>query len=153
MEASFGHVCLRCFFAWNHTPSGPLGKYEILQLIKCSTPAVVVLTCYKTSYTLQASSFKKKCLHSISSADSSLRGYLIKRILARHSGCTGKIGKAKLLTPDYAELLCRVALVRTDDSEESSASIIRMTRIGELRTLAVTSNRRTLRKNMLVIMR
>jgi hypothetical protein len=42
----------------------------------------------------------------------------------------------------------RVALVRTDVSEELSASIIRLTRIGELgTTLAVTSNRRTLRRN------
>jgi hypothetical protein len=41
-----------------------------------------------------------------------------------------------------------VALVRTDVSEELSASIIRVTRIGELgTTLAVTSNRRTLRRN------
>jgi hypothetical protein len=40
-----------------------------------------------------------------------------------------------------------VALVRTDVSEELSASIIRMTRIDELGTLAVTSNRRTLRRN------
>jgi hypothetical protein len=39
-------------------------------------------------------------------------------------------------------MLCRVALVRTDVSEELSASIIRVTRIDELRTLAVTSNRR-----------
>jgi hypothetical protein len=38
-----------------------------------------------------------------------------------------------------------VALVRTDFSEERSASIIRVTTIVELgRTLAVTSNRRTL---------
>jgi hypothetical protein len=37
-----------------------------------------------------------------------------------------------------------VALVRTDVSEELSASFIRVTRIGELgTTLAVTSNRRT----------
>jgi hypothetical protein len=44
-------------------------------------------------------------------------------------------------------MLRRVALVRTDVSEERSASIIRVTRIGELgTTLAVTSNRRTLRK-------
>jgi hypothetical protein len=43
-------------------------------------------------------------------------------------------------------MLCRVALVRTDVSEERSASIIRVIRIGELRTkLAATSNRRTLR--------
>jgi hypothetical protein len=39
----------------------------------------------------------------------------------------------------------RVALVRTDVSEERSASFISVTRIGELGTLAVTSNRRTLR--------
>jgi hypothetical protein len=42
-------------------------------------------------------------------------------------------------------MLRRVALVRTDVSEELSASFIRVTRIGELGTaLAVTSNRRTL---------
>jgi hypothetical protein len=41
-----------------------------------------------------------------------------------------------------------VALARTDVSEELSASIIRVTRIGELGTLAVTSNRRTLRRNI-----
>jgi uncharacterized protein YjbK len=40
-----------------------------------------------------------------------------------------------------------VALVRTDVSEELSASIIRVTRIGEVGTLAVTSNRSTLRRN------
>jgi hypothetical protein len=41
--------------------------------------------------------------------------------------------------------LRRVALIRTDVSEEFSASIIRVTRIGELgTTLAITSNRRTL---------
>jgi hypothetical protein len=45
-------------------------------------------------------------------------------------------------------LLRRVALVRTDVSEELNASFIRVTRIGELGgTLAVTSNRRTLRRN------
>jgi hypothetical protein len=42
-------------------------------------------------------------------------------------------------------MLRHVALVRTDVSEELSASFIRMTRIGELgTTLAVTSNRRML---------
>jgi hypothetical protein len=42
-------------------------------------------------------------------------------------------------------MLHRVALVRTDVSEELSAPFIRVTRIGELgTTLAVTSNRRTL---------
>jgi hypothetical protein len=45
-------------------------------------------------------------------------------------------------------MLRHVALVRTDVSEELSASFIRVARIGELgTTLAVTSNRRTLRRN------
>jgi hypothetical protein len=44
--------------------------------------------------------------------------------------------------------LRRVALVRTDVSEEPGASFIRVTEIGELRTTqAVTNNRRTLRRN------
>jgi hypothetical protein len=48
-------------------------------------------------------------------------------------------------------MLRRVDLVRIDVSEELGASIIRVTRIGELgTTLAVTSNRRTLRRNMFV---
>jgi hypothetical protein len=37
-------------------------------------------------------------------------------------------------------MLRRVALVRTDVSAELSASIIRVTRIGQVGTLAVTSN-------------
>jgi hypothetical protein len=46
-------------------------------------------------------------------------------------------------------MLRRVALVRTDVSEELSASFIRVTMIGELgTTLAITSNRRTLRRNI-----
>jgi hypothetical protein len=45
-------------------------------------------------------------------------------------------------------MLRRVALVRTDVSEEFSASFNRVTRIGELgTTLDVTSNRGTLRRN------
>jgi hypothetical protein len=45
-------------------------------------------------------------------------------------------------------VLCHVALVRTDVSDELNASFIRVTRIGELgTTLAVTSNRCTLRRN------
>jgi hypothetical protein len=45
-------------------------------------------------------------------------------------------------------MLRRVAIVRTDVSEELSSSFIRVTKIGELgTTLAVTSNRRTLRRN------
>jgi hypothetical protein len=47
-----------------------------------------------------------------------------------------------------SRMLRPVALVRTDVSEELSASFIRVTGIGELGTmLAVTSNRRTLRRN------
>jgi hypothetical protein len=46
-------------------------------------------------------------------------------------------------------MLRRVALVKTDVSEELRASFIRVTRIGELgNTLAVTSNRRKLRRNI-----
>jgi hypothetical protein len=46
-------------------------------------------------------------------------------------------------------MLRRVTLVKTDVSEEFSASLFRVTRIGELgTTLTVTSNRRTLRKNV-----
>jgi hypothetical protein len=45
-------------------------------------------------------------------------------------------------------MLRRVALVRTDISEERSASYIRVTRIGVLgTTLAVTSNQSTLQRN------
>jgi hypothetical protein len=44
-------------------------------------------------------------------------------------------------------MLRRIVLVRTDVSKELSASFIRVTRIGEIETmLAVTSNRRTLRR-------
>jgi hypothetical protein len=45
-------------------------------------------------------------------------------------------------------MLRRVALVRTDVSEELSSSIIRVTKIGELGTLALTSNGRKLRRMM-----
>jgi hypothetical protein len=45
-------------------------------------------------------------------------------------------------------MLRRMAQVRTDVSEELSAPFISVTRIGELgTTLAVTGNRRTLRRN------
>jgi hypothetical protein len=49
-------------------------------------------------------------------------------------------------------MLRRVVLVRFDVSEELSASITKVTRISELgTTLAVTSNRRTLRRNTLSV--
>jgi hypothetical protein len=49
-------------------------------------------------------------------------------------------------------ILRRVALVRTDVSEELGASFIRVTRTGELgTTLAVTSNRRTLQTNFFAV--
>jgi hypothetical protein len=45
-------------------------------------------------------------------------------------------------------MLCRVALVKTDVSEERNASFIGVTRIGELvAMLAVTSSRNMLRRN------
>jgi hypothetical protein len=47
-----------------------------------------------------------------------------------------------------------VAFVRIDITEELSTSFIKVTRIGELRrTLAVTSNRRTLRRNLRCVRR
>jgi hypothetical protein len=49
----------------------------------------------------------------------------------------------------YSGMLRRVALVRTDVSEELSAPFIRVTRIDELgTTLALTSNRCTLRRSL-----
>jgi hypothetical protein len=45
-------------------------------------------------------------------------------------------------------MLHRVALVRTDVSQEPRASFIRVTKIGELgSTQAATSNRRTMQRN------
>jgi hypothetical protein len=50
-------------------------------------------------------------------------------------------------------LLRRVALVRTDVSEEPGASLISVTKICEIGTkLAVTSNRRTLQRNNIHIL-
>jgi hypothetical protein len=48
-------------------------------------------------------------------------------------------------------MLRRVALVRTNVSEERIASIIRVTRIVELGMLAVSSNRNTLQSNAITI--
>jgi hypothetical protein len=47
-------------------------------------------------------------------------------------------------------ILCRVALVRTDVSEDRIAFIVRLRRLGELGIrLAVNSNRRKLRRKLL----
>jgi hypothetical protein len=52
----------------------------------------------------------------------------------------------------FSGMLRSVALVRRELSEELSASINRMTRIGELGTTqAATSNRRTLRINLVFV--
>jgi hypothetical protein len=72
--------------------------------------------------------------------------FVVIRILCKIWGFHGR---------DYEEwrLLgcCVVALAITDVSEERNASIIKVTRIGELgTTLAVTSNRRQLRRNTIV---
>jgi hypothetical protein len=48
-------------------------------------------------------------------------------------------------------MLRRVAVVRIDVSKKLSASIITVTRIGELGTLTVTSNRSTLRRTTNII--
>jgi hypothetical protein len=48
-------------------------------------------------------------------------------------------------------MLRLLALVKTDISEEHTASIIRVTRIGELWSLAVISNRRTLRRHVVFL--
>jgi hypothetical protein len=50
-------------------------------------------------------------------------------------------------------MLRRVALVRTDDSGERNASTIWVTIIGELGTLALTSNRSTLRRNSVTLVK
>jgi hypothetical protein len=67
--------------------------------------------------------------------------------MSRNGGCdcfdteVSMDAKRKIVS---SRMLRRVALVRTDVSEELSVSFIRMKGIGELRTtLAVTSNRRT----------
>jgi hypothetical protein len=48
-------------------------------------------------------------------------------------------------------MLRRVALISTDVSMERSASMIRVIRIGEIGTLIQNSNRRTLRRNTIVL--
>jgi hypothetical protein len=53
-----------------------------------------------------------------------------------------------------SDMLLRVALIRTDDLEERNVSMIKVIRFGEQGTTSVvTSNRRTLRRNMSVLTR
>jgi hypothetical protein len=67
------------------------------------------------------------------------------------SGLTGEAEDRQIsgyMHGPNVEMLRRVAIVRTDVSAELSVSFIRVTRIDELgTTLAVTSNRCTLRRN------
>jgi hypothetical protein len=64
------------------------------------------------------------------------------------------MGAENILGMAYSGILRRVALVRTDVREEFSASIIRVTRIGELgKMLAITDNRRTLQRNLRSMLR
>jgi hypothetical protein len=67
--------------------------------------------------------------------------------LTVHGSTTLYLNSGLLRRMPSSGTLRRVALVITDVSEERSASIIRVTRIGELGTLPVTSNRSTLLVN------
>jgi hypothetical protein len=67
-----------------------------------------------------------------------------------YSHSTWRVAQHKQLwtTKPSSGMLRSATLVRTDVSEESSVSIIRVTKLGELgRTVAATSNRCTLRRN------
>jgi hypothetical protein len=82
---------------------------------------------------LKASSLSKESIDSVDQA--------------RQNGSSTALVVITWRTPSSG-MLCRVALVTTDVSQELSDSIIRITRIVEIRTtLAVTSNRLTLRRN------
>jgi hypothetical protein len=70
-----------------------------------------------------------------------------KRVKNRYNIRTNFRTKHILRMPSSV-MLCRVALVRTDVPEERIASIIRLTRIGDIgKTLAVTRNRSMMRRN------
>jgi hypothetical protein len=72
-------------------------------------------------------------------------------LLPRHQNADRNCDVAKRIEECRLLGLCRVALAITDVSEERSAFIIKMTTIGGLgTTLAVTSNRRTLRRNTMI---
>jgi hypothetical protein len=65
---------------------------------------------------------------------------------SQDSRCAGRIPNEELSRMPSSGMLRCVAFVRTDVSDELSASIIWVTRVVELRTLVITSNRRTLRR-------
>jgi hypothetical protein len=78
--------------------------------------------------------FRNSQTRNVSSAQWSHSNWLLTRINTDHDEC---------VFWDVA----RVALVGTDVTEERIVSIIRVTRMGKLGTLAVTSNRSTLPRN------
>jgi hypothetical protein len=78
-----------------------------------------------------------------------LKSYVVLNLFLKQSSVmVAKVDKARGMPS--SGMLRRVVLVRTDVSEELSTSIIRVTRIGDLRTLAINSKRRTLLKLLLV---
>jgi hypothetical protein len=84
----------------------------------------------------------------IGKSHKTLRFLLYKKIFSKRDETDLRFSRRWLSRMASSGMLRLVALVRTDVSEELSASFIRVTGIGELgTTLAVTSNRRTLRRN------
>jgi hypothetical protein len=85
------------------------------------------------------------CSPAITTEHSAKRGFIHSNVWLY---LNSNLQQLSLLTMVPSGMLRRVALVRTDVSEELGPSFIRVTRIRELgTTLALTSNRRTLRRN------
>jgi hypothetical protein len=98
-----------------------MGKVQNPSNSACSTPSSEPIRLYITYWSCSQSEYKLLlCVDS-------------KEML---NICKGRMPSAGMLR--------RLALVKTDGSEERSVSIIKVTRIRELGTLPVTSNRRTL---------